>query len=63
MIFFDVTLLFGSNLIFLIYVCSGFFGFFMGAYYVFALEFASEIFYPEPEGTLTGIIVASICVS
>ncbi|XP_041352413.1 feline leukemia virus subgroup C receptor-related protein 2-like [Gigantopelta aegis] len=59
MLAFTVILYFNLGHIWLVFLTAGFLGFFMTGYLPVGYEFASEITYPESEGTSSGILTAS----
>lgn len=56
MLIFTFTL--GAGYIIVIYITSGFLGFFMTGYLPVGFELAAELTYPEPEGTSAGLLNA-----
>lgn len=50
------TFILKLNLLWLVYVCVGFFGFFMTGYRPCGFQFAAEVTFPENEGLSSGII-------
>lgn len=56
MLIFTFTL--GSGYIVVVYLTSGFLGFFMTGYLPVGFELAAELTYPEPEGTSAGLLNA-----